>query len=128
MFPTATIGWPTRIIGVDSPSPFPPTLERPMKRTGLVFGATAKLIAGGLVACGLLAASAAKADVKDGVDAYNAGDYKKAIDEWMPAAAKNDPAALFNLGQVYRLGRTCTSRRAITCAPPSLVMCPRRAI
>ena len=76
-----------------------------MKRTGLVFGATAKLIAGGAIVCGLLAASAALADVKEGVDAYNAGDYKKAIDEWMPAAAKNDPAALFNLGQVYRLGK-----------------------
>ena len=76
-----------------------------MKRRGLVFGATARLLASGLVACGLLVSAAARADVKEGVDAYNAGDYKKAIDEWMPAAAKNDPAALFNLGQVYRLGK-----------------------
>ncbi len=76
-----------------------------MKRTGSVFLTGARLLAGGLVAGSLLAGSGALADVKEGVAAYNAGDYKKAIDEWMPDAAKNDPAALFNLGQVYRLGK-----------------------
>ena len=58
-----------------------------------------------LAAACWLAAVPALADVQAGVDAYKAGDYKRAIDEWMPAAAKNDPAALFNLGQVYRLGK-----------------------
>ena len=52
-----------------------------------------------------LAGGVARADVQAGVDAYNAGDYKRAIDEWMPAAARNDADALFNLGQVYRLGK-----------------------
>jgi cell division septation protein DedD len=69
-----------------------------MKRTGR-FVAILCLCAAGLWTGG------ARADVQAGVDAYNAGDYKRAIDEWMPAAAKNDPDALFNLGQVYRLGK-----------------------
>ena len=69
-----------------------------MKRTGR-FVAVACLCAAGLWT------GAARADVKAGVDAYHAGDYKRAIDEWMPAAAKNNPDALFNLGQVYRLGK-----------------------
>jgi cell division septation protein DedD len=72
-----------------------------MKRTGLWMAA----------AC-LLAASPwgapAVADVQAGVKAYHEGDFKRAIDEWMPAAAKNDPDALFNLGQVYRLGKGVT--------------------
>jgi uncharacterized protein len=69
-----------------------------MKWTGIAVAA-ACMVWGGL------AAGTARADVQAGVDAYNAGDYKRAIDEWMPAAAQNDPTALFNLGQVYRLGK-----------------------
>jgi hypothetical protein len=57
----------------------------------------------GAMALGL--ASAARADVKAGVDAWGAGDYSKAVAEWRAPAAKGDPDALFNLAQAYRLGR-----------------------
>lgn len=47
----------------------------------------------------------ALADVKDGVDAWDAGDYQKAVAEWRPLAVAGDPDAQFNLGQAYKLGR-----------------------
>lgn len=54
---------------------------------------------------GLALASTAFADVKDGVDAYERGDYAKAIAEWQPLAIKGNPDAQFNLAQAYKLGR-----------------------
>jgi uncharacterized protein len=54
---------------------------------------------------GIAAASTAFADVKDGVDAYERGDYAKAIAEWQPLAIKGNPDAQFNLAQAYKLGR-----------------------
>ncbi|MEO0410933.1 MAG: SPOR domain-containing protein [Pseudomonadota bacterium] len=63
----------------------------------------------GLLAATLLAAGAlitpASADVQSGVVKYEGGDFSGAIQEWLPLASENDPNALFNLGQVYRLGR-----------------------
>lgn len=50
-------------------------------------------------------AGQALADVQAGVVKYEAGDYAGAIQDWLPLASENDPNALFNLGQVYRLGR-----------------------
>lgn len=47
----------------------------------------------------------ALADTKAGVDAWERGDYKIAVDEWRKSAAKGDPDAMFNLGQAYKLGR-----------------------
>lgn len=47
----------------------------------------------------------ALADVKAGVDAWQQGDYAKAIAEWRPLAQAGDPDAQFNLGQAYKLGR-----------------------
>ncbi|MEG3085766.1 SPOR domain-containing protein [Sphingomonas sp. PB4P5] len=47
----------------------------------------------------------ALADVKAGVDAWGRGDYRKAVDEWRPAANAGDAQAQFNLGQAYKLGR-----------------------
>ncbi|WP_416464952.1 SPOR domain-containing protein [Sphingomonas sp. VDB2] len=47
----------------------------------------------------------ALADVKAGVDAWQQGDYAKAIAEWRPLAQSGDPDAQFNLGQAYKLGR-----------------------
>lgn len=47
----------------------------------------------------------ALADVKTGVDAWQQGDYAKAIAEWRPLAQSGDPDAQFNLGQAYKLGR-----------------------
>ncbi|BCI72628.1 hypothetical protein SPKIRA_34580 [Sphingomonas paucimobilis] len=56
-----------------------------------------------LAAC--LVAVPALADVKAGVDAWAQGDYRKAVEEWRPAAIAGDADAQFNLGQAYKLGR-----------------------
>lgn len=52
-----------------------------------------------------LIATPAIADVKAGVDAWSAGDYKRAVAEWQGPAQNGDADALFNLAQAYRLGR-----------------------
>jgi uncharacterized protein len=61
------------------------------------------------LACGaalaLLAAGAAQATVKDGVDAWQAGNFPKAIAEWRGPADAGDADAQFNLAQAYKLGR-----------------------
>lgn len=46
-----------------------------------------------------------QAGVKEGVDAWQAGDYPKAVAEWSGPAEKGDADAQFNLGQAYKLGR-----------------------
>lgn len=53
----------------------------------------------------LAVAVPALADVKGGVDAWQAGDYQKAVAEWRPLALAGDADAQFNLGQAYKLGR-----------------------
>ncbi len=55
----------------------------------------------------LLCATAlpARADVKDGVDAWSRGDYDAAVAQWQGPAAKGDADAMFNMGQAYKLGR-----------------------
>lgn len=53
----------------------------------------------------LALAAPAHADVKAGVDAWQAGDYQKAVAEWRPLAVAGDADAEFNLGQAYKLGR-----------------------
>lgn len=50
-------------------------------------------------------AAPVQADVKAGVDAWQQGDYAKAIGEWRPLAQNGDPDAQFNMGQAYKLGR-----------------------
>ena len=57
-----------------------------------------------LIAATMLAAPA-HADVKDGVDAWQKGDYQAAVAEWRPLALAGDADAQFNLGQAYKLGR-----------------------
>lgn len=47
--------------------------------------------------------------VKAGVDAYERGDYKTAVDSWRSAAIKGNPDAQFNLGQAYKTGRGVTT-------------------
>lgn len=49
--------------------------------------------------------AAGAAAVRAGVDAWSAGNYETAVKAWQGPAAKNDPDALFNLGQAYKLGR-----------------------
>ena len=58
-----------------------------------------------LLALPLLLATPALADVKAGVDAWQRGDYRRAVEEWRPAAVAGDADAQFNLGQAYKLGR-----------------------
>ncbi|WP_137862230.1 MULTISPECIES: SPOR domain-containing protein [unclassified Sphingomonas] len=43
--------------------------------------------------------------VKAGVEAWERGDYKGAVDRWRGPAMKGDADAQFNLGQAYKLGR-----------------------
>jgi cell division septation protein DedD len=59
--------------------------------------------AAGLIA--LAMASPALADVKAGVDAWERGEFDKAVAEWRDPAASGDADAQFNLGQAYKLGR-----------------------
>lgn len=65
---------------------------------------TATLLALPLALASMFAAPAL-ADVKTGVDAWQAGDYQGAVAEWRPLAIAGDADAQFNLGQAYKLGR-----------------------
>lgn len=49
--------------------------------------------------------AARAAAVRAGVEAWTAGNFEAAVKAWQGPAAKNDPDALFNLGQAYKLGR-----------------------
>ena len=50
-------------------------------------------------------ACAQDASVKAGVDAWDKGDFKRAVDLWRASANKGNADAQFNLGQSYRMGR-----------------------
>jgi len=52
-----------------------------------------------------LHAPASGQSVKAGIDAWQSGDYSRAISVWRPLAEAGDADAAFNLGQAYRLGR-----------------------
>ncbi len=52
-----------------------------------------------------VAAPNLKADFAQGVAAYDAGDYKKAFDEWSMEAYNDNWAAQRNLGHLYRWGK-----------------------
>lgn len=45
------------------------------------------------------------ATIAEGVLAYELGNYHKAREEWLPYAALGNPNALYNLAQLYRMGR-----------------------
>jgi cell division septation protein DedD len=51
------------------------------------------------------ASAASAADVKAGVDAWQAGNFAGAIAQWRPLAQAGDADAQYNLGQAYKLGR-----------------------
>lgn len=59
----------------------------------------------GLAAMVIATTTPAFADVKAGVDAWTRGDYRKAVEEWRPAAIAGDADAQFNLAQAYKFGR-----------------------
>ncbi|HEY0447191.1 MAG TPA: SPOR domain-containing protein [Allosphingosinicella sp.] len=61
-----------------------------------------------IIAAAVLAALApapAAATVKAGVEAWQAGDYPRAVTQWRPLANRGDADAQFNMGQAYKLGR-----------------------
>ena len=58
-----------------------------------------------LVILALLAPLNASADVDKGSDAYRAGDYATALQEFKKAAEQGDARAQFNLGVMYANGR-----------------------
>ncbi|QDX24960.1 sporulation protein [Sphingomonas suaedae] len=58
-----------------------------------------------MVAASIVAGVPAFADVKAGVEAWQRGDYRTAVNEWRGPAVAGDPDAQFNLGQAYKLGR-----------------------
>ena len=60
---------------------------------------------GAALAVACATAAPARADVKDGVDAWARGDYDSAVAQWQGPAGKGDPDAMFNMGQAYKLGR-----------------------
>ena len=59
----------------------------------------------GAAVAALALSSPALADVKAGVDAWERGEFAKAVEQWRDPAAKGDADAQFNLGQAYKLGR-----------------------
>ncbi|MDM7955426.1 SPOR domain-containing protein [Blastomonas sp.] len=67
------------------------------------FSRSRLMMAAGLIAMGM--ASPALADVKAGVDAWERGEFDRAVAEWRDPAAGGDADAQFNLGQAYKLGR-----------------------
>jgi len=62
-------------------------------------------ILGAAAFAAMASGSAARADVKAGVDAWARGDYAAAVHEWQGPASVGDPDAMFDLAQAYRLGR-----------------------
>ena len=64
-----------------------------------------RFVAGTSVLATALITAPAAADVKQGVDAWSAGNYTQAVSEWQLPAENGDADALFNLAQAYRLGR-----------------------
>ena len=52
-----------------------------------------------------VAAPLAAQTVEAGVEAWQHGDYDRAVAAWQPLAARGDADAAFNLGHAYRLGR-----------------------
>ena len=52
-----------------------------------------------------VAAPVGAASVKDGVDAWQRGEFASAVAIWRPLAKAGDPDAAFDLGQAYKLGR-----------------------
>lgn len=78
-----------------------------MRFSRTILAVTAPLLAASMLATPALGAPAAAsaASVKDGVDAWEGGNYQRAVAIWRPIALAGDPDAQFNLGQAYKLGR-----------------------
>jgi len=68
-----------------------------MKRLGIV--------AATIISVVMLATSAFAQDWDKGLDAYNAGDYATALQEWRPLAGQGNDSAQTNLGFMYESGQ-----------------------
>jgi cell division septation protein DedD len=66
-----------------------------------------------VAAAAIMIGGPAAAGVKEGVEKWRGGDYKAAVTEWLPFAARGDADALFNMGQAYKLGRGVAKNEAI---------------
>jgi cell division septation protein DedD len=64
---------------------------------------------GAVVIVATIATPVAAATVKDGVDAWQKGNYAAAVAIWQPLAENGDADAAFNLAQAYKLGRGVTA-------------------
>jgi TPR repeat protein len=76
-----------------------------MKSVWMAALASTCLIAGVVSAVPAAAQDASQDPVKQGVDAWERGDYKTAVERWRGPAIAGNPDAQFNLGQAYKLGR-----------------------
>lgn len=66
--------------------------------------ATLALLALALLALALVCSRPASADFEAGLRAYQAGDHRAAFEEWLSLAEAGDPAAMRNIGHLYRWG------------------------
>ena len=66
-----------------------------------------------VVAAAIVIGGPAAAGVKEGVEKWRAAEYKAAVTEWLPFAARGDADALFNMGQAYKLGRGVAKNETI---------------
>jgi cell division septation protein DedD len=64
---------------------------------------------GAMMVVAAIATPGAAATVKDGVDAWQKGNYAAAVSIWQPLAESGDADAAFNLAQAYKLGRGVTA-------------------
>ena len=68
-----------------------------MKRLGIVSAAVISVV--------MLATSAFAQDFQKGWDAYDAGDYATALQEWRPLAEQGNAYAQTNLGFMYEMAK-----------------------
>jgi len=74
-----------------------------MKSVWLAAAASAALLVAPVIA-----QKAPEDPVKVGVESWERGDYKAAVERWRGPAVQGNPDAQFNLGQAYKLGRGVT--------------------
>jgi len=65
-----------------------------------------------LLVAAALAGAASAQTVKQGIEAWQKGDYQAAVEVWRPLADRGDADALFNLAQAYRFGRGVSANLA----------------
>lgn len=64
-----------------------------------------RLFVAGLIIAGAFGAPAAYGGMKEGLEAARAGNFEKALSEWLPLAREGNPAAAYDVAQLYRRGQ-----------------------